>query len=785
MEKQDSKVELDAEGSRWGRLLSTSYDEIYVFDAQTLKFVQVSHGALDNLGYSIEEMKQLTAVNIKPELNEKEFKDLIQPLLNHETNMSVFRTVHQRKNGSRYPVEVRLQYAAHETPPVFIAIILDISDQLRSQENEIRLKQAQEIAKIGSWRLDFQSNELEWSEEMYRILEIDPQETSPSVDIFVEAVHPEDKQKLMEAYEVSLLNNKPSEILHRLIMPDGRLKYVNERCLSRFGTDGKPVVSMGTVQDVTDRVLAEQAIAETEQRIDILTQISPVGIFRTDAQGHCFYVNNRWMEMAGITSDEAMGQGWSEAIHIGDRERVFSEWYQAAQSNANFRTECRFQRPDGKVFWVISQATPERDEEGNIVAYFGTVTDITMQKRIEEALKIVAAGVSPGTGKVFLQNLTISLNKLFNAKLTFIAEIDKNNPDLLNTLAMCEDNLLSDNSVFNLPNTPCADVIEQGTVCYADDVRGRFPGNQLMEDLGIKSYIGVPLLDVHANKSGVIAVLDVKPMDDGELQQLKPILDLFSARASVEIERIKAQKMIQNQREELERLVKERTIELRTTNSELESFSYSVSHDLRSPLRAINGFTQALYEDYNDSFDETGKEYLHRVRQASNRMGKLIDDLLNLSRVSRGEFKKTQVDLSELVQDICENMWSNDSDHQYEIKIKPGVKGEADEALVKIVLDNLLNNAWKYTRKNTHPKIEFGTTTYQEQSTYYVADNGTGFDMRYVDKIFDVFQRLHSSEEYEGTGVGLATVQRIIHRHGGEIWVESEVGKGTTFYFTL
>jgi light-regulated signal transduction histidine kinase (bacteriophytochrome) len=224
---------------------------------------------------------------------------------------------------------------------------------------------------------------------------------------------------------------------------------------------------------------------------------------------------------------------------------------------------------------------------------------------------------------------------------------------------------------------------------------------------------------------------------------------------------------------------------LSAANKELEAFSYSVSHDLRAPLRSIDGFSQALLEEYQGKLDETGKTYLERVRKATQRMGLLIDDMLKLSRITQAEMKGVTVDLSALIREIAEAHQKSNPDRAVNVTVHEGIMVQGDPYLIKIAMENLVGNAWKFTGKEAHPRIEFGTAVGDGETACFIRDNGAGFDMAYVGKLFGAFQRLHTIDEFPGTGIGLATVQRIIHRHGGQIRAEGEVGKGATFYFTL
>ncbi len=225
--------------------------------------------------------------------------------------------------------------------------------------------------------------------------------------------------------------------------------------------------------------------------------------------------------------------------------------------------------------------------------------------------------------------------------------------------------------------------------------------------------------------------------------------------------------------------------ELELANKELEAFSYSVSHDLRAPLRSIDGFSQAFLDDYEDRMDAQGKEYLRRVRAASQRMARLIDDLLKLSRVTRADMSYRQVDLSAMAKAIAGELKETNPERAVEFVVAEGATAPGDASLLRAVLENLLNNAWKYTARHPRARIEFGVVEQDGRPAYFVRDDGAGFDMAYAGKLFTPFQRLHDSAEFEGTGIGLATAQRIVRRHGGRIWAEGEVEKGAVFYFTL
>ena len=249
--------------------------------------------------------------------------------------------------------------------------------------------------------------------------------------------------------------------------------------------------------------------------------------------------------------------------------------------------------------------------------------------------------------------------------------------------------------------------------------------------------------------------------------------------------RKEAEQTQRNLNRELEARVRVRTAELEASNRELEAFSYSVSHDLRAPLRAIDGFAQIVAEDYAPRLDEIGREYLQRIRVATQRMARLIDDLIDLARLTRQSMRRETVNLSQLVEQILGELHQEEPDRQVETSVEPGLTAAADRALIRVALDNLLRNAWKFTSRRELARIRFHAEMRDRQIVYCVSDNGAGFDMSFASKLFLPFHRLHGISEFDGTGIGLATVQRVIQRHEGKVWAESTPDEGASFFFTL
>jgi light-regulated signal transduction histidine kinase (bacteriophytochrome) len=312
--------------------------------------------------------------------------------------------------------------------------------------------------------------------------------------------------------------------------------------------------------------------------------------------------------------------------------------------------------------------------------------------------------------------------------------------------------------------------------------RGAWLEKTALQREGLRSRLLVPLI-IQERVVGVLSAASRQPSAFSEENQ--HILATVAEQLAIAIQNARLYEQVQHHTAELEQRVLERTAQLNAVNHELEAFAYSVSHDLRAPLRALDGFSAALLSQYQGQLDEQGQHYLDRIQAASGRMGQLINDLLNLSRITRREMSRQQVDLSSLAQEIAAELHTSNPQRQVEVVIADEMTVQGDAPLLRIVLENLMNNAWKFTGQQPQAHIEVGMTQQSGECVYFVRDNGAGFDMAYVNKLFAPFQRLHSMQEFPGTGIGLVTVQRIITRHGGRIWTEAAVNQGAAFYFTL
>jgi signal transduction histidine kinase len=316
------------------------------------------------------------------------------------------------------------------------------------------------------------------------------------------------------------------------------------------------------------------------------------------------------------------------------------------------------------------------------------------------------------------------------------------------------------------------------------------PGDELSlnraYELGRRAMIdGLGVLDMAAIHGAAVASLVIEAPDDQRARRARAAAAFFNELLSPFEMSFRGYRAANEELQRLNDSLRRQKDAVESANRELESFSYSVSHDLRAPLRSIDGFSQILLRDFSEVLGEAGARHLLRVRDSAQRMGQLIDDLLSLARVARSEVHRTDVDLSALARTIAERLRVTAPERDCLFTIEDGLHAKADERLVAIVLENLLGNAWKFTSKRPQARISFGGEPHGGELTYVVRDNGAGFDMAYAGKLFGAFQRLHSNKEFEGTGIGLATVQRVVQRHSGKIWAEGSVNCGAAFFFTL
>lgn len=472
---------------------------------------------------------------------------------------------------------------------------------------------------------------------------------------------------------------------------------------------------------------------------------------------------------------------WVEHMHPDDRTWAPLFCKEASKRQQDHEFEYRMSAADGRVLWIRDYVNVVSDEQGPHTLS-GFMFDVTANKQIEEIMHALARSGSIKDTERFLRDCVRNLATVYGAEYAFIGLLKESKEDV-RTIAIWAGDGYAKNFEYNLESTPCKDVLDLKKELIPTSAGRLYSEDAMLVEMGIDSYFGAPLVSSENEMLGIVSVMDTKPMELTPFSE--PILGMFATRISVELERKLATDSLTELNASLEERIRHRTEELTAANEELQTFSYSVSHDLRSPLRAIDGYSALLLDDYRDRLGGEGCEYLDRIRQAAQRMGSLIDDLLELSKVSAIKRTSSQVSLSGLAEDIVRQLREQEPDRNVVFSNLHSEMVNCDRRLIIILLQNLFGNAWKYTRHQPNAAIEFGTQQPNGELVHYVRDNGVGFDMRYADKLFKTFQRLHTDDEFEGNGIGLATVQRIINFHNGRIWAEADSGKGATFFFTL
>jgi len=577
---------------------------------------------------------------------------------------------------------------------------------------------------------------------------------------------------------------------------------------------GQVLGVFAAARDVTERNRAEQEVRQLSLQNRLILDSAGEGIYGLDSNGRCTFANPAALQFLGFKVEELLGQHIHSLIH---HTRPDGSPYpeeecpvQAAyKQGVVHRGNDLYWRKAGNSFPAEFISTPILEGEkitGAVVAF----RDITERKLDEEALR----------------RLNRELRAISNCNQTLMRAEDEQT--LLDDICriICDDAGYrmawvgypenDEEKSIRLVSRAGVDsgYLEQAKLTWADTDRGHGPSGSAIRSgksvsiqdfdtdpeaapwrdaalqRGYRSSISLPLKDESANTFGILNIYAAMPnaFTAGEIRLLEELAGDMAFGIMVlraRIERLQAEAEVKALNLELEQRVAARTADLEAANKELEAFSYSVSHDLRTPLRAIDGFSHMLLEDYADKLDDEGKRLLNVVRDNASRMGQLIDDILKFSRAGRLEVNYSEIDMEKMANSVLAELQPSVADGkvQFEIEHIPPARG--DSAMMHQVFVNLLSNAIKFSRNSTPAKIRVGCSIEGDEAIYFVQDNGAGFDMQYADKLFGVFQRLHSTTEFEGTGIGLAIVKRIVTRHGGRVWAEGKINEGATIYFAL
>lgn len=659
-------------------------------------------------------------------------------------------------------LELRVRQRTTELEDANRILKQEITERKRVEEivrkSEARLKEAQKQAKIGNWELNLVTQTGTWSEELFRMHGRDPALGAPSFAEFIQMVHPEDRDNLLRAHAAAMAGNFPMIQEYRIVRPDGQIRWVLARTEGFRDERGELVRRSGTEQDITERIAAEEAVRNSERRFRALIEHSTDGISLIDAQNNILYLSPAVASIEGYTAEELGGHNGLENTHPDDIPLIH-EIVARLMANPGKPIPVLWRRrhKDGHWLWLEGVATNLLSDPA-IRAIVTNYRDVTERKRIEEIRARLVAIVESSEDAIFSKALDGTITSW--------------NRGAEKMFGYAPEEAVGKSGLIIIPPN-----------LHSEEARIM---NRIQRGQSIEHF---ETTRVTREGRPIDVSVSISPIKDstGRVVGASKIARDITAHK-------RAQEEIQRLNQELEHRVERRTAQLEAANKELEAFSYSVSHDLRAPLRHVDGFASLLEKHAGGNLDEKGRRYLTTISNAARQMGRLIDDLLSFSRMGRAPLVALEIDHNALVADVIRegNFVAEHPLVEWSIGALPPV--HADRAMIRQVWTNLIDNAVKYSSKAPRPRIEIGhqpsagtdgAVPSPAELVFFIRDNGVGFDMTYLDKLFGVFQRLHGPAEFEGTGIGLANVRRIVSRHGGRTWAEGKVGEGASFYFSI
>ncbi len=621
--------------------------------------------------------------------------------------------------------------------------------EARVRERTRELERAQRLARFGSWSWTVEGDRVEWTEELYRMHGLDPAGPPPSYSEHSQLFVPESWARLQAAVSATLAGADGYDLELEFLRRDGSRGVMRGYGEAERSADGTVRKLRGTAQDVTEQRTAERLLEEQRNLLELVLEHTVAGYWDWRPAEGRGYLSPAFKRMFGYEDHEIenVREAWRSLLHPDDltsQQRIYDE-HVATRGAVPFANEARYRHKDGSTVWILARGRViEWSADGRPTRMVGCHIDITARKESEERL----------------QKLSDRLALATRAGRVGIWDWDLVRDALIWDDAMFE---LYGRSRVDFPLTPAA----WREALHPDDrARAGEETRRACED--------------GADYSTEFRAF----LPDGSVRHIKAQA-LVQCDAAGQPVRMIGTNWDVTARRQIEEELRATTARLEASNRELSTFSYSVSHDLRAPLRGIDGWSLALLEDCAAQLDDRGRRYLGLVRSEAQRMGELIDGLLRLSRVTQSELRYTETDLSARAEEAAERLRQRDPQRVVAITIAPNLVVSGDADLLDVVLQNLLENAWKFTSRTTRARIEVGAESNTPDPTIFVRDNGAGFDPSFVSRLFAPFHRLHGAVDFPGNGIGLATVQRIIQRHGGRVWAESKPDAGATFYFSL
>lgn len=770
----------------------------YIFDLETLAFLEVNDAAVRAYGYSRAEFLKRKLTDIRPPEYVTRLKKVLRTLTKTPKKYGLWR--HVTKDGHQIDVDIiayRLVYHGRE---VGIGIARDVSDREKAlrelEERQALLAEAHQIAKIGTFSRNFVTGEIYWLPELYDIFGMEPKDGPPTLDDFASVLHPDDLPLVREIWERSETDLKPFSMRLRVKHKElgDRIVWVRARVEKR---GRKPIRVIGTAQDITEVIGAERAMTRTERQYRTLLESAAQGVLTTDARGKITFANERLYEIFGYEKGELLGRSVEELIPIRLRRlhRRERTGYQKAPKRRTIGggRELLALRKSGEEVLVEISLSPVATEEGVIT--MALVADISERlearesaRRYSERLKVLheidQAILQSLPVKETISKAVTEMNTLVPFNRAGVFSIDEDTG---------ETQLVYAHGVGSMKVKPgaCESVIgslrrlREGRTREIADLRKlkEDPAFATLASLGLRSCLVIPML-VGDQIIGALALwydqVGKRPAEELGIGRE------VASQLAVALRQERLMEALATHAEGLEKEVRERTQELEARNEDLQAFAYSVSHDLRAPLRAMRGFGEALLDDYGDELDSIGKDFIGRIVGAAEQMDDLIQDLLAYSRITREEITLEPVKLASVMRDVMTMVEADVQASGGAIDTSgTGTRVIAHHSTLVQVLSNLIANALKFTRDGETPSVKLAARTRNGVCRICVTDNGIGIREDHRERIFRMFERLHSREEFPGTGIGLAIVKRSMERLGGSCGVKSKVGKGSTFWVDL
>lgn len=774
---------VQAERERLLTTIEVSLNEIYIFSADNLRFMYANQGALQNLGYSLEQLKLMTPVDIKPQFNETTFRSYIRPLTEQQVKKLVFQTVHQRSDSSVYPVEVNLQMVNSEEGYLFIAIINDITERKKSEEivaeSERKYRYLFANNPMPMWIYDLETLQfLEVNEAAIHHYGYSEKEFR---SMTLEKIRPvEEIARLMKDVRINHPEINKAGIWQH-IKKNGETIFV-EIISHAITYENKPA-RLVLANDVTERKKAETALKESEERYKSLLDEAPVGI-AVHAGGNIVFVNPAGTRLLKAQdAKQLIGMSLDTIIHPDNLDDAESRIKRLiAGEKGLFPVEDIYRCLDGTEINVEVTATLLAYNHKPAVQVI--ISDITDRKRKEREISLLNKR---------LEILIESIKQLAAAQT--IENVQQIVTDAGRKLVNSDGSAIvfqdGGDCYYAFENTN--EPLWQGSRFPAEEcISGWVMTNQ--EPAIIEDIYQDPRIPLEIYKTTFVKSLVMVPVTGIEV--IGAIGNYFKNRYLPTDEEVKllqtladaAATAIGNIRlyNELEERVNQRTRQLQAANKELETFTYSVSHDLKAPLRGIDGYSKLLVDLYGDQMNDEAKHFIGIIRNSTLQMNRLIDDLLSYSRLERSHLRKEKIDFASFLQSILNTYRKELEETAFEVEIMaPDVELVADSTGLSVILRNFIENAIKFTKNNSNPKIQIVLSDSEDSWIISVKDNGIGFDMKYHNRIFDIFQRLHRAEDFPGTGIGLALVGKAIGRMGGKTWANSAPGEGATFFVEI